>query len=82
MKKPLIYLLLIVLAGVAGYVLLGDIFLGNPQKSAKNPYAYDLGDIYKIDPSLIKYKGDQTNRADTSPAKSGALSCRTFGNSL
>jgi len=56
MKKPLIYILLIVLAGIVGYVLLSDIFFGNPQKSAKNPYAYDLGDIYKIDPLLIKFK--------------------------
>jgi len=56
MKNLLIYILLIVLAAVVGYVLLGDIFFGNPQKSAKNPYAYDLGDIYKIDPSLIKFK--------------------------
>ena len=56
MKKSLIYLLLVFLAGVVGYVLLGDIFFGNPQKKSKNPYAYDLGDIYTIDPSLIKFK--------------------------
>ncbi len=55
MKKTLLYTLLLVLGSAVVYVMLGDAFTGSVKKSTENPYAYELGDIYKIDPSLIKF---------------------------
>lgn len=59
MKNSAIYILLVVCGGVIAYIMLGGIFKNELKKPAKNPYEFDLGDIGKIDPSLIQYKETQ-----------------------
>jgi hypothetical protein len=55
MKKNLIYGILIVFGLLIAYILIGDVLKSNLKKTVKNPYAYDLGDIKKIDPDLVKF---------------------------
>lgn len=55
MSKTLTYILLLVLAAVIAYVILGDLLKNNMQKTTKNPYAFDLKEFEHVDPSLIKY---------------------------
>ncbi len=55
MKNKLIYIILILFGLLIAFIILGDIFKSEMSKTVKNPYAYDLGDIKKIDPSMIKY---------------------------
>ncbi len=54
MKKYLVYTILIVLGALIVSIILGDIIKNDINK--KNPYAYNLEDFKKIDPSLIKYR--------------------------
>lgn len=54
MKKYLIYTILIILGGLIVTIILGDIFTNDINK--KNPYAYDLEDFKRVDPSWIKYR--------------------------
>jgi sugar lactone lactonase YvrE len=56
MKKTLVYVILILFGLLIGFIILGDVFTSEMNKTVKNPYAYDLGDIKKIDPAMIKYK--------------------------
>lgn len=56
MKHTWIYIILLICGGTIAYILLGDLFRNEMYQSAKNPYQYELGDIKKIDPLLVKYK--------------------------
>lgn len=56
MKKNLTYAILIIFGALIVFILLGDVRKSNLKKTVKNPYAYDLGDIKKIDPDLVKFK--------------------------
>ncbi len=56
MNKNLIYLILIVCGLAIAYIMVGGLFKNELKKTTKNPYEYDLGDINKIDPEMIKYK--------------------------
>ena len=56
MKKNLIYIILILFGLLIAFIILGDVFTNDLNKTTKNPYAYDLGDIKKIDPTMIKYQ--------------------------
>lgn len=56
MKKRLIYIILILFGLLIAFIILGDVFTSEMSKTVKNPYAYDLGDIKKIDPAMIKFR--------------------------
>lgn len=56
MKNYLIYILLIILAGLIIYILMGDLLSNRLKKSAENPYAYKVDEFKEIDPDLIRYK--------------------------
>lgn len=56
MKKSLIYVLIMILAVLIAYIMLGDFFSKDMQKSTKNPYAFDIKEFEHVDPALIKYK--------------------------
>jgi len=56
MSKNLIYIILIICGVLIAYIMVGGVFRNDLKKSVKNPYDYDLRDIRKIDPELIKYK--------------------------
>lgn len=56
MKNKLIYGILILFGLLIAFIILGDVFTNEMNKTVKNPYAYDLGDIKKIDPFMIKYR--------------------------
>ncbi len=55
MKKSLIYIILIIFGALIAFIILGDAFKNDLTKETKNPYAYDLGDIKKVNPALIKF---------------------------
>ncbi len=55
MKKNWIYVVLIIFGTLIAYIILGDVFKNDMQKTSKNPYALDLVDVRKVDPSMIKY---------------------------
>ena len=56
MNKRLIYILLLVMAAIATYIILGDFLRNEVKKGDKNPYAFNLRDFEHVDPSLIKYR--------------------------
>jgi len=56
MSKNLIYLILIICGILIAYIMVGGIFKNEIRNTVKNPYEYELGDIKKIDPEMIKYK--------------------------
>lgn len=56
MKKSQIYVILIICGAMIAYIMIGGAFNNDLKKSVKNPYEYDLGDIRKIDPAMIRYK--------------------------
>jgi len=55
MKKNLIYVILIIFGALIAYIMLGDAFKNNMSKTVKKPYEFKLGDVKKVDPSMIKY---------------------------
>jgi hypothetical protein len=55
MNKNLIYVILIICGLAIAYIMVGGIFTNDLQSTAKNPYEYELGDVKKIDPEMIKY---------------------------
>lgn len=64
MNKTLIYILLLVLGILIAYIMLGDFFSKDMQKSTQNPYAFDIKEFEHVDPSLIKYKETKRIKLD------------------
>ncbi len=56
MKNKGIVIFLIVLAVVIIAVVAGDYLSGRPNKSAPNPYAYDLNDFKNVPEEIIQFK--------------------------
>jgi hypothetical protein len=56
MNKNLIYVILLIFGALIAYLILGDAFKSDISGKSSNPYAYDLGDIRKVDPAMLKYK--------------------------
>ncbi len=56
MSKNLIYIILIICGVLIAYIMVGGIFKNGLKNTVKNPYEYELGDIKKIDPEMIKYR--------------------------
>jgi len=56
MSKNLIYIILIICGVLIAYIMVGGIFKNGLRNTVKNPYEYELGDIKKIDPEMIKYR--------------------------
>jgi hypothetical protein len=55
MNKNLIYVILIICGLAIAFIMIGGIFTNDLKKTTKNPYEFELGDIKKIDPALVKY---------------------------
>lgn len=71
MKKSLIYVLIMILGILIAYIMLGDFFSKDMEKSTKNPYAFDIKEFEHVDPSLIKYK--ETKRIKLNNASPKAI---------
>ena len=56
MNRNLIYVVILILGVLIAYLILGDAFRNEITEKQGNPYAYDLGDIRKVDPSMVKYR--------------------------
>ncbi len=55
MKKYLVYIMLIVLGGLIGFIIIGDLLSNKLVNPGKNPYAYELDEFERVDPDMIKY---------------------------
>ncbi|MDD4109208.1 MAG: hypothetical protein PHH93_10870, partial [Prolixibacteraceae bacterium] len=56
MQKRGIIVFLIILAAVIVAVIVIDYISGKPDRSKPNPFAYDVEEFKKVDPSLINYR--------------------------
>lgn len=69
MKKYQIYAVLIILGVLISYIIFSDVFKNDT--NAKNPYAYELKQFTKIDPTMMKYK--EVKRISASLSKPKAI---------